>query len=367
MAAAISARTGLIVDIVKGSSTQAVVVNLPAGQYGRPATPITESWFKKGVAIRFYLAVSAESLLIFSVLLVMAGLTVAGGSYATVRRRRSEFALLRAMGWSAWRIGWLVEIEVLMLGAAAAGIATVATAIGGKLLGSGAAVSWLLLPFLAASALALMAGALPAWSAARGPVVSQLRPPTRRARTTVLRAGVLSVALLLLRSRRAETVLGTTACGLSAALAVTLQLSSAAFKSELDATRLGLRLSLQVDRFQAIAAIEAAVLAIGLVAFISVLTSLELRKQLAVLRAIGWSDLEVTAVASFQGLVIALAGSLLGVAILAVIGFIFDIPGGRLIAAMPSLVAFGALTGIVAVSIASLLVRSGRATRVLRS
>jgi FtsX-like permease family protein len=367
VAAAISARTGLIVDIVKGSSTQAVVVNLPAGQHGRPTTPITESWFKKGVAIRFYLAVSAQSLLIFSVLLVMAGLTVASGSYAAVRRRHNEFALLRAMGWSAWRIGWLVEIEVFVLGAAAAGIATVATAIGGRLLGSGAAVSWLLLPFLAASALAVVAGAVPAWSAARGPVVSQLRPPIRRARTTVLRAGVLSVALLLLRSRRAETVLGTIACALSAALAVTLQLSSSAFQSELDATRLGLRLSLQVDRFQTMAAVEAVALAIGLVAFTSVLTCLELRKQLAVLRAIGWSTLEVTAVASFQGLVIALAGSALGAAILALVAFIFDIPGARLIAAIPSLVAFGALTAIVAVSVTSLLVRSGRATRVLRS
>jgi putative ABC transport system permease protein len=367
VAADISARTGLIVDIVKGSSTQAVVVNLPAGLYGRPATAITESWFKKGVAIRFYLAVSAQSLLIFSVLLLIAGLTVASGSYTAVRRRRSEFALLRAMGWSAWRIGWLVEIEVLVLGAAAAGIATVATVFGSKLLGSGAAASWLLLPFLAASALAALAGALPAWSAARGPVASQLRPPIRRARATVLRAGVLSVALLLLRTRRAETVLGAIACALCAALGVTLQLSSAAFQSELDATRLGLLLSLQVDRFETIAAIEEAVLAIGLVALTSVLTGLELRRQLAVLRAIGWSALEVTAVASFQGLAIALVGSVLGAAILVVIAFIFEIPGARLIAAMPSLVAFGALTAIVAVGAASLLVRSGRATRVLRS
>jgi putative ABC transport system permease protein len=366
VAADINARTGLIVDIVKGSSTQPVVVNLPAGQHGRPATPITESWFKKGVAIHFYLAASAQSVLIFSVLLLIAGLTVASGSYTTVRRRRSEFALLRATGWSAWRIGWLVEVEVLVLGSAAAGIAMVATAVGGRLLGSGAAVSWLLLPFLAASALAALAGALPAWSAARGPVVSQLRPHIRRGRATVLRAGVLSLALILLRSRRAETGLCTIACALCAALAVTLQLSSAAFQSELDATRLGLRLSIHVDRFQTIAAIEAAVLAIGLVAFTSVLTCLELRKQLAVLRALGWSTLEVTAVASFQGLVIALAGSALGAAILVVIAFIFDIPGGRLIAAIPNLVAFGALTAIVAVSATSFLMRSGRAIRVLR-
>jgi FtsX-like permease family protein len=367
VAAAISDRTGLLVDIVKGSSTQAVGVNLPAGQYSRPATPITESWFKKGVALRFFLAVSAQSLLIFSVLLVMAILTVASGSFAAVRRRRSEFALLRAIGWSAWRIGWLVEIEVLVLGMVAAGIATGLTAAAGKLLSSRGGMSGLILPFLAATAVALMAGALPAWSAARGPVASRLRPAVHRSSPTALRVGVLSVAAILVRARWVETILGALACALSVALAGTLELSSKAFQGELDATRLGVRLSLQVDKFQVIASIEAAVLALALVAYTCVVTCRELRKELALLRAIGWSAFEITGLASLQGLVIALGGSILGVSILAAVALTFDVQLTNLTQAIPTLLGFAALTVTIAVGATILVTFYGQAVRVLRS
>jgi len=367
VATSINARTGLVVDIVKGSSTQPIVVDLPAGLHGRPATTITEGWFKKGVALRFYMAVSDQSLLIFSVLLAMAGLIVASGGYTAARRRRSEFALLRAMGWSAWRVGWLVETEVLVLGTAAAVISSVATAVGAKLLGASADPTSLVLPFVAALAVAALAGALPAWTSTRGPVVAQLHPPVYHGPAIVLRAGLLSVALRLLRSRRAETALGAIACALCCALAAALQLSSTNFQSGLDSTRLGFHLSLEVDSFRTIAAVEAAVLAIGLAVFTSVLTCLELRKQLAVLRAIGWSMLAVTALASAQGLVIALAGSALGAAMLAAIAFIFDIPLTRLPAVLPTLVAFDLLAMVAIVSATSVLVSTGRPNRVLRS
>jgi hypothetical protein len=367
VAAAITAQTGLTVDIVKGSSTQPVDVNLPADQHGRPALSIVESWFKKGVAIRFYMAISAQSLLIFSVLLVMAGLTVTSTTYAAVRRRRGEFALLRAMGWSAWRLGWLVEAEVVVLGLVTAGIATIATAVGARLLDASGGIAGLLLPFLAASALAVLAGVVPAVTSSRGPVLVQLQSPVHRGPASVLRAGLVSVGFRLLRARLAETALGAFACALCVALAVTLQLSSANFQSELDMTRLGLHLSLQVDRFQTMAAGEASVLAIGLVGFTSVLTCLELRKQLAVLRAIGWSMFEVVALASFQGLVVALTGSVLGVAMLTVIALVFDIQPSRWTSAIPTLVTFSVLTMTAVVSLTSLLVIAGRPSRVLRS
>src|SRR6266568_3130283 len=47
----IAVRTGLVVDIVAGSSPQPTAIRLPADRFGQPVLQLTEGWVKKGVAV----------------------------------------------------------------------------------------------------------------------------------------------------------------------------------------------------------------------------------------------------------------------------------------------------------------------------
>ena len=46
-------QTGLDVDITAGSSPHPVLVELPAGKFGRPELLLREGWSKKGVSVSF--------------------------------------------------------------------------------------------------------------------------------------------------------------------------------------------------------------------------------------------------------------------------------------------------------------------------
>jgi putative ABC transport system permease protein len=175
--------TGLNVDVVKGSSARSVGVGLPEGRFGRPALTLTEPWWAKGVAIRFTEAVRGQDVTLFALVLVGAVVLVGESSFVSVRRRRSEFGVLRAIGWPVRKIAWLVEGEMLLLGVAA-GAAAVASglvlratvlhslpvALGPVALGLSVAV-------------AAAGGVIPALSAARGSVISVIRGRMRMRRS----------------------------------------------------------------------------------------------------------------------------------------------------------------------------------------
>jgi len=97
------------VDIVRGSSPRSIAVDLPAGKFGRPALTVTEGWAVKGVAFRFLRAVATQDLALFALVLVAAMVLVTETAFASANRRRAEFGVLRAMGWSGASIGALLS------------------------------------------------------------------------------------------------------------------------------------------------------------------------------------------------------------------------------------------------------------------
>jgi hypothetical protein len=160
--------TNPAMDIVKGSSPREIHVNLPAGSFGRPALTVTEPWSVKGVGFQFLQAVSLQNLLIFSVVLIAATILVTQTAYVSVRRRRSELAVLRAVGWPPWRIALLIELEMLILGLAVGAVGLVVGIVIAALAHVGA--SWWTVVGVVPLALliALLAGLVPAISTMRG-------------------------------------------------------------------------------------------------------------------------------------------------------------------------------------------------------
>ena len=292
VAAQIQQATGLQVDIVKGSSPRPLQIALPAGKFGRPALTVTQGWASKGVAFRFFDAVSFQNLAIFAIVLVGALILVAQTAYVSVRRRRTELAVLRALGWPPWRIALLIELEMLILG----------LTVGAAALGAGALVistmqvdpSWWTLAGVVPLAvlIALAAGLLPALTAMRGAVLTVIsnQEPVRQG---TLPSSPLALGLRQVMAWHWDVAAGVAALALGAALLGVIELIAAGFRGQLDATLLGTYLSGEVRPFHFVVA--GLTLAIGAIAAAQVitLTYLDRRADLATLRALGWRRIDV--------------------------------------------------------------------------
>lgn len=322
VAADIHAATGLAVDIVKGSAQTAVSVDLPAGNFGRPALTVTERWSVKGVVVDFVTTVGRANLALFAIVLLGAAILVGQTTYSSARRRRHEFGVLRAFGWSPGRIVLLVEMETVTL-AAVVGVAAllVDVIVAGRL--HTGSVGWqLALSPLVAIGVAALAAAVPALLISRSSVVETLRP-SRRSRRRSRAPSLVGFAIReMIGAWRAEALLGAGAVGLGGALIGGAVLISTSFGGEVDASLLGTVVSGQLRGFHVV--LGALVLVVGVVAAgqIVTLSYLERQSDLAVLRALGWHRRTVAAVAVIQALVMGLVGGIAAAACVALAGWV---------------------------------------------
>jgi hypothetical protein len=314
VAAAIHDATGLQVDIVKGASPRQVQVTLPAGSFGRPALTVTEPWSVKGVGFRFLQAVSLQNLLMFSLVLVAASFLVGQTAYVSVRRRRSELAVLRAIGWPPWRIALLIELELLILGLA---VGTVGLALGLLVTGLAHIGSswWTVLGVVPLSILiALVAGVVPAVSTMRGTTINVISQP-EPIRDRQLPSSALALGFRQATVWRWDVAMGVAALALGAALLGGIELIAAGFRGQLDTTFLGTYLAGQVRPFHFVVA--GLTLAVGAIAAAQVITLayLERRVHLATLRALGWPRAEVVKMLLGQAIALGLFAAAIAVAV----------------------------------------------------
>ena len=323
VAADIHAATGLAVDVVVGSSARPMQVDLPAGQFGRPALTVNEGWAVKGVAVRFLQAVQLQDLGIFSLVLVVAAILVAETAYLSVRRRRPQFGLLRALGWSQVQIGLLVEFEMLLLGLVAG---LLALGIGmplARLLGIDTADLQLFAAAPLAVGLSALAGLPPAIAAGRGSTRTVM-VGSGPSRLTVVRSVAGLAVGDLLNHRRREALLGIGGVALASALLGGILLLVIGFAGVLDTTILGTYLSGQVRPFHLV--IGALTLAVAAMAVTQVITAayLEREADLAALRALGWPRSSLRTYLLAQAGSIGLTGGIVGGALTGAIGLVIN-------------------------------------------
>lgn len=350
VAADIHDATGLIVDIVAGSSPRKVSVDLPAGSFGRPALTVSELWSVKGVAVRFAQALNSQDVGIFSIVLIAATVLVGETAYLATRRRRPEFGVLRALGWTNVRIAWLVELEMLILGAAV-GLVAVAVSALFVVVGGASLAPWQIAGVLPLNvAIAAIASVIPAIVAGRTPVVRLFdagpigRPPR-----------VSSVAGFAIRElvgrRRIETGLGILTIALGVALVGSATLIVSAFAGQLDATILGLHVAARVRLFHAVIAVIT--LAVGAIAAAEIVTLgyFDAEIDFATLRALGWPRRLVGSVIVAQALFMGILGGLVGSAVVLGLGVSSNASG----VSIASSVALGTAGAISATLLAALL------------
>jgi putative ABC transport system permease protein len=359
VAAAIRTATGLEVDIVKGSSPRSIAVDLPAGRYGRPMLTVTEGWSVKGVAIRFVEAVSSQDLLTFVLILLSAGLLVAQTAFLSVRERRAEFAVLRALGWPGWRIAMLVELELLMLGAVVGLVALGAGMLIAALSGVGVTVIQIVGAVPLAILVALVGGLAPALSATRGSPLRTLVPMGAGRLSgrfgSVVALGVWEVV----RSRLVEAFIGAVAMAIASTLVGGLILVANGFAGQLDTTVLGTYLAFRVQGFHVILAALALVVGSLAGGVVVLLGYLERQPQLAALRALGWPARSVATVVVANAAIVGLLGATISVPAIWVLS--------RTLGADPRSTILAISGAIVALSASSLLAGAGPFVHAYRS
>ena len=243
-------------------------------------------------------------------------------TYATVRRRRGELVLLRAVGWPSWRLALLMELEVSTLGVL---VALVALVVGGAVLlathPGGGVEAAVLLAAPAAIVLTVVAGAGPALIAARTRPLAALRSPgrLRRRRRRPVR-GPFSLGIReALTTWRWQTLLGALATAVGALFLGAVLAILHDFQTSLDSTALAQQLADEVGPFDVLLGVLA--VALGVVTAVSVVlvATRERLPHFATLRALGWSRVKVAQVVAGQAISVGLLGGVLGVIALTIV------------------------------------------------
>lgn len=311
----IHATTGLSVDITAGSSPHPVTVELPAGNYGQPPLTVTEGWVEKGVAVRFLEAVDTKSIILLALILVVCSVFLGNSTTASVKARRVEIGTLACLGWPRSKIFAAVLGEVAMMGLLS-GIAGFGLALAViSILSLDMTVLHSLLVVPVAVVLALVAGCIPAWRAAKTVPLDAIRFTTsERLHATRLR-GLLAMAVTNILRRPSRTALGVVGLAVGVAALTLLITVNRAFQGVLVGNLMGNFISLRIRGVDLLSAVFVVLLGAGSVADVLFLNLRERAPELVTLRTFGWRQSHLLRLAAFEAFAMGVVGSALGVGI----------------------------------------------------
>lgn len=315
VATAIVDRTGLAVDITAGSSPQAVEVQLPAGEFGRPPLLLQEGWVEKGVAVRILAAVDRKSLALFLLVLAVSVGYLANSAFAAVRTRRSEIGTLLALGWTHRAVFTAVLGELALIGLGAGIVGTVLAATAVTLLDLDLPLPRTLLVAPVAVALTVGGGLVPASRAARHQPLDSIHPPVTGAGDARPVRGIAGMAVRNLVRVPGRTLLGASGLLVSVAALTFLAAVNLAFEGSVVGNLLGTFVSVQVRAVDYLAVACTAALGALAVADVQFLNLRERAAELATLRTLGWTDRTITRLVGLEGLLAAVAATLVGAAV----------------------------------------------------
>ena len=308
----IEQRTGLDVDIVAGSSPAPVTIDLPADKFGQPALSLSENWVKEGVAVAILKAVDKTSVALFTLILVVCVLFVGNAATAAVRGRRRELGVLAALGWRRSRLFAAVLGELAGIGLVAGLVAAAIALPVSAALGVSASPGRALLAVPVAVAVAVVAGLLPAWRAARADPVSSVRPPVLAVRRAHQPGGITALALLNVTRAPGRTLIGVVSLAVGIAALTMLTAVTVAYHGQIAGSLLGDAVSVQVRSVDYVAAGATVALGVLAVADVVFLNIRERAAELATILSFGWREGTLARLVVTEGAIIGVTGALAG-------------------------------------------------------
>jgi len=232
-----------------------------------------------------------------------------------VRARRSELGVLACLGWRRRHLFAIVLAELTAVALVAGAAATVLSVGLGAV--TGTHVSWqrALLAVPAALAVALVAGLVPAWLAARADPMEAVRAAVHLPRRARAPRTVTGLGLVNLTRTRARALIAASGLTVSVAAFTLLLAITVAFQGAVVGTILGDAVAVQA-RGADYAATAATLLLAGLgVANVLYLNIRDRGAEIATLRALGWQEKHLARLVIVEGLGIGLIGALPGAAV----------------------------------------------------
>ncbi len=308
----IAVRTHLDVDIVAGSSPAPTRIDLPAGKFGQPSLALRENWVRKGVAVAILTAIDKNSLVLFGLILVVCVLFVANSASAAIRSRRRELGVLACLGWTKPRLFTAVLGELAAIGLVAGLLGAAAALPLSAALGLHGSPRRALLAIPIAVAIAVLAGLIPAWLAARAEPVSSVRPAVLEVQRGRRSAGITAMASANVLRSPGRALVGAISLAVGIAGLTILVALTIAFRGVLVGSLLGDAVSVQVRGVDYIAVIATLALGILAVADVLLLNITERAGELATIRSFGWRESALGRLVVTEGAIIGFAGSLIG-------------------------------------------------------
>jgi cell division protein FtsX len=313
IAAEIVARTGLQVDVVAGSSPRRVLVHIPGYEDVPPLGYVEEQWIQKGVNLTVGRQVKRGNLLLFGVMLVACSLYILNTALMSVLGRRREVALQKALGWRSSTIFRLLLAEAALVGLVA-GVLGLLLAVGvAALLGLRLPLVNVVLILPVGLGLCLLGTVIPALLAARTPPAALLqRGEVTGGALPPGRPGLGTYVLRGLWRRRARLGLALAAVAVAAGLVTLFGVATLGTRGYLSGTLLGEYLLLHIEGYHY--GMAAVVLGVAALAVADALIDevLARRREIGVLKAVGWRDRQVAGLFVREGLLLGLAGGVLG-------------------------------------------------------
>jgi putative ABC transport system permease protein len=314
-AQAITAATGLDVDLTVGSSAQRRVIDLPAGRHGRPALRLIESWARKGVGLTIISAIDRKSVALFLLVLGVCVLFVTNATTAAVSARRTQLAILASLGWPPRALFLSIFGEVAVIGLVAGILGGAISLAAAPLLGMATSATRVLLALPAAVLLCVLAALPPARRAARAHPAEALRPPVRLETSGSSASGITGLALINLRRTPGRSLTAAAAMALAVAALTILLAITLAFRGAVVGSVLGNAVAVEVRTVDYIAAAIMIALGTAGIADVIYLNLRERAAEIAVLRATGWSERHVTRLVVTEAALTGAGGALLGAAL----------------------------------------------------
>ncbi len=306
-------------------------MHLPGYEDIPPVGYVEEMWIQKGVTLSYGREVKRVNVIFFVLMLGVCTLNILNTTLMSVLGRRRETALQKALGWRSSTVFGLMLLELGGVGVVAGGL--------GVLLAKGLA-AWLhlslplnqaLLILPLGVGLCLLGGLVPARTAARVPPVVLLQRgevnPDRR--LVPGRLSLLTYGLRSLLRRRTRAMLMTLTMTLAGALLTVFLAGSLALRGYLSGTLLGEYLLLRIEGYHYLMA-GVCLLVASLTSTDALLVSvLERRREIGVLRAVGWRSECVFRLFLSEGVTLGFLGGLGGIAIgvLVLLSFYGGLPG----------------------------------------
>ena len=161
-------------------------------------------------------------------------------------------------------------------------------------------------------ALAIVAGAVPAWLAARAEPVASVRPPVLEVRRARQPSGVTSLAVVNVLRTPGRTVVGALSLAVGVTALTLLIAVTLAFRGAIIGTLLGNVVTVQIRGVDYIAVAATVILGVLAVADALLISITERAPELATIRAFGWPESTLRRLVITEGALTGTAGSVLG-------------------------------------------------------